>query len=82
MSVDGTPISRTDLARIQAEEQLHSAQQRKAVRVVASTARDVDDARMLLSILGFDAATVSAARTELTPSPKPVPKGARRGRAA
>ena len=34
MSIDGTPISEADLARIEAEEKLHSQQQRSAVRVV------------------------------------------------
>ncbi len=61
MSVDGTPISRTDLARIQAEEELHADQQRRAVRVVAVASTDVDDCRMLISILGLDAAVASAA---------------------
>jgi hypothetical protein len=64
MSVDGTPISQADLARIQAEEKLHSDQQRRAVRVVAATAHDADDCRLLLSILGLDTSTVSAARSE------------------
>jgi triosephosphate isomerase len=68
LSIDGTPISEADLARIEAEEKLHSQQQRSAVRVVASGAVDADDCRMLLSILGLDGATVAAARAEVARS--------------
>lgn len=71
LSVDGTPISQADMARIEAEEALHSEQQRKAVRVVAAAATDVDDARMLLSILGLGDDVVSSARSELTPAVTP-----------
>jgi hypothetical protein len=80
MSVDGTPISQADLARIEAEEQLHSEQQRRAVRVVAATAHDADDCRMLLSILGLDTSIVTAARSE-HPAPAVV-KRPRKRRAA
>lgn len=65
MSVDGTPISQADLARIEAEEKLHAEQQRRAVQVVAAAAHDVDDARMLLSVLGLGTEVVKAARLEL-----------------
>ncbi|WP_375481880.1 hypothetical protein [uncultured Jatrophihabitans sp.] len=65
MSVDGTPISQADMARIEAEEVLHSEQQRRAVRVVAAAATDVDDARMLLSILGLGDEVVTSARAEM-----------------
>lgn len=64
MSVDGTPISETDLARIHAEEALHAEQQRKAVRVVASAAADADDCRTLLSMLGLEDDIVMAARQD------------------
>lgn len=71
MSVDGTPISEADMARIEAEEKLHAEQQRKAVRVVAGSALDVDDCRTLLSVLGLDREVVVAARTEMgTPAGK------------
>jgi hypothetical protein len=63
MSVDGTPISEADVARIEADEKLHAEQQRNAVRVVASTARDAEDCRLLLSALGLDREIVLAART-------------------
>jgi hypothetical protein len=66
MSVDGTPISEADLARIEAEEKLHGEQQRKAVRVVAGSALDADDCRTLLSILGLSADVALAARGERT----------------
>ncbi len=65
MSIDGTPISEADLARIEAEEKLHAEQQRSAVRVVAASAVDADDCRTLLSILGLDRETVVAARAQL-----------------
>ena len=80
MSIDGTPISEADLARIEAEEKLHSQQQRSAVRVVAASALDADDCRTLLSVLGLDPAVVAAARAEMGhPAP---PKRPRRHRAA
>jgi hypothetical protein len=63
MSIDGTPISQADLARIAAEEQLHADQQRSAVRVVAASSLDADDCRTLLSILGLDGDIVASART-------------------
>lgn len=69
MSVDGTPISHTDMARIEAEEKLHAEQQRKAVRVVAGSALDAVDCRTLLSILGLNHDVVMAARGERTRPP-------------
>jgi len=80
MSIDGTPISEADLARIEAEEKLHSQQQRSAVRVVAASALDADDCRTLLSILGLDTKTVEEARAEMKQSVPP--KRPRRRRAA
>ena len=88
LSVDGTPISQADLARIEAEESLHSEQQRKAVRVVAAAATDVDDARMLLAILGLGDEAITNARAELTSADEESgaavvePKRPRRRRAA
>lgn len=79
-SIDGTPISATDLARIEAEETLHAKQQRAAVRVVASASLDLEDCRMLLSILGLEGEPVEQARAELASAP--APKGARKRRAA
>lgn len=64
MSLDGTPISQTDLDRMAAEERLHAERQRMAVRVVAGGALNVDDARTLLDMLGLDAQIVAAARQE------------------
>ncbi|MEO9139724.1 MAG: hypothetical protein ABI345_11725 [Jatrophihabitans sp.] len=72
MSVDGTPISQTDVARIQAEEKLHAQQQRSAAKVVAASALDVTDARMLLSILGLSDEVVLAARGEMSLDVAPV----------
>jgi hypothetical protein len=65
MSIDGTPISEADLARIEAEEKLHADQQRQAVRVVAASALDAADCRTLLSILGLEEEIVASARATL-----------------
>jgi hypothetical protein len=78
MSIDGTPISEADLARIAAEEQLHADQQCAAVRVVAASAVDADDCRLLLSVLGLDKEIVTSARAQLG---RPA-KRARKRRAA
>ena len=80
MSIDGTPISEADVARIEAEEKLHSDQQRRAVRVVAASSMDADDCRMLLSVLGLDAQVVTDARAEMRSAAPP--KRSRRRRAA
>jgi hypothetical protein len=74
LSIDGTPISEADLARIEAEEKLHAQQQRSAVRVVAAGALDADDCRTLLSILGLDGTVVAAARAEVGVSPTKRPR--------
>ena len=62
MSVDGTPISEADLARIEAEEKLHAEQKRKTVLVVAGCALDADDCSTLLAMLGLDRNIVESAR--------------------
>ncbi len=74
-AIDGTPISRADLARIAAEEAMHVQQQRNAVVVVAGCARDAADCRSLLAMLGLRDEVVSQARTQLTSAPKRPPKG-------
>ena len=61
LSVDGSPISEADLHRLEAEEAMHSEWQRRAARVIAGSAKDVQDCRLLLDILGLDRATVAAA---------------------
>jgi hypothetical protein len=77
LSVDGTPISQTDLARIEAEEKLNEDLQRKTVRVIAGAARDADDCRTLLEMLGIDSSVVLAARgTGTPPRGKPARKPA------
>ncbi|MDQ2748597.1 MAG: hypothetical protein M3Y44_03545 [Actinomycetota bacterium] len=88
MAIDGTPISATDVARMEAEEVLHAEWQRKAVLVVAASAADAHDCRLLLSILGLDAEVVADARrtaaAELaaTPATPAKPVGKRRQHAA
>jgi hypothetical protein len=69
MSIDGTPISEADVARMEADEALHAEWQRKAVRVVAGSSIDADDCRLLLSILGLDREIIASARGESAPRP-------------
>jgi hypothetical protein len=76
MSIDGTPISRADVARMEAEEALHAEWQRKAVRVIAASSTDVEDCRQLLAMLGLGAQVVADARTSVTPHRAPARKGA------
>ncbi len=78
MSGEGTIISDTDRARIEAEDQLHAKEQSGAVRIVAASSLDVEDCRMLLSMLGLGPEAVAAARAQLAAPPK----GGRKGRAA
>ena len=81
MSVDGTPISEADLARIEAEEKLHAEQKRKTVLVVAGCAHDADDCRTLLDMLGLDRATIASARGKAA-ARRPAAKRSRRRSAA
>lgn len=81
MSIDGTPISEADLARIEAEERLHAEQQRSAVRVVAAGALDAGDCRELLAMLGLDRDVAAAARAEMVPR-RPAKRARRRTAAA
>jgi hypothetical protein len=76
-SMDGTPISDTDRARIAAEDELHSDQRRMAVRVVAGAALNADDCRMLLSMLGIDGDIAAAARPRNSGAPS-APKRSRK----
>ena len=82
LSIDGTPISEADLARIEAEEKLHAEQQRKAVRVVAARALDAGDCRSLLSMLGLGKEVVLAARGVPAAPARPAGKRSRRRSAA
>lgn len=74
-SIDGTPISSADLARIAAEEAMHVEQQRNAVVVVAGCSQDAADCRTLLAMLGFSDEVVMQARAQLGPDPKSAGKG-------
>jgi hypothetical protein len=62
LATETTTISQADLDRIEAEQKLHSEQQRRAAVVVSGSARDADDARMLLDMLGLDHDVLVAAR--------------------
>ena len=66
-SIDGTPISSTDLARIAAEEAMHVEQQRNAVVVVAGGCPRRRDCRTLLAMLGLADEVVPQARAQLRP---------------
>lgn len=57
-------MSDADLARIAAEEALHAQWQQRAARVIAASARDLADCRMLLDVLGLDESILVAARGE------------------
>lgn len=76
-ATDTTPISQADRLRIEAEERLHAEHQRKTARVVAASAHDAADCRLLLDILGLDDSVVAAARSE-----RHAPAARRRRRAA
>lgn len=80
LSMDGTPISQADIARMQEEERLHAQRQRQAARVIAAAAHDAEDCRTLLDMLGLDHEVVVAARKERGPSSPTTPR--RRSRAA
>jgi hypothetical protein len=82
MAIDGTPISANDVARMEAEEVLHSEWQRKAVLVVAGSSVDADDCRLLLSILGLDVDIVADARRRAAVANPTKPPRKRRPRAA
>lgn len=82
MAIDGTPISATDVARMEAEDELHADWQRKAVRVVAGSALDADDCRLLLSILGLDADIIADARRSAIAAAEHKPVGTRPPQAA
>lgn len=91
MSIDGTPISRADVARMEAEEALHAEWQRKAARVIAASSTDVEDCRELLSMLGLGmqvvrdargSAASTRAKTARKTATKPARKTARRTKAA
>ncbi|MEO6885255.1 MAG: hypothetical protein ABI232_03070 [Jatrophihabitantaceae bacterium] len=77
-SSESTLISASDTARMAAEQKMHDEWNRRTVRVVASAARDVDDCRMLLSILGLSEDIARAARTR---QPNSSPKKSARPRA-
>jgi hypothetical protein len=64
-STESTTLSDSEAARLASVEALHAEWARRAVRVIASSAHDGADARLLLSILGLDHDVVVAARTEL-----------------
>ena len=62
MSIDGTLVSETDIARMHAEEALHAQWQCKAARVVAASSLNLSDCRELLAMLGLGPEVVAQAR--------------------
>jgi hypothetical protein len=77
-SIDGTPISQADVARMEADEALHAEWQRKAVRVVAATAHDAAECRELLAMLGLGTQVVVEARNSLAARGATAAKSTRR----
>ncbi len=71
-SIDGSLISEADVARMEAEEALHAAWQRRAALVVAASSLSVADCRDLLAMLGLDGEVLASARNDL--GTKPVRK--------
>jgi hypothetical protein len=69
---DGSPISQNDLDRMAEEERLFAVRQQQVARVVAGASEDVDDARMLLDMLGLSPEVVAAARRP-RPAASPTP---------
>jgi hypothetical protein len=67
---------------MEAEEVLHAEWQRKAVFVVAGSAVDADDCRLLLDILGLDADVVADARRTAAGADAGKPVRKRSARAA
>ena len=82
MAIDGTSISASDVARMQAEEILHAEWQRKAVLVVAGSAAGVADCRLLLDILGLGLDVVADARHHAAGAGQAEPAGKGRAHAA
>ena len=60
-ATDTIQVSEADLERIAAEERLHAEHRSRTAVVIASAARDAEDCRLLLDILGIDHTTVVAA---------------------
>jgi len=60
---DSSPVSDAELARVAAEEKLHAEHRSRTALVIAASARDADDCRLLLDILGLDSDAVAAARS-------------------
>lgn len=82
MSVDGTPISEADLARIEAEEKLHADQKRRTVLIVAGCSLDADDCTTLLDMLGLEHEIVASARDKGASGRRTAGKRPRRRSAA
>ena len=59
-------VSEHEVARSLVEAQHHADQRRATVRVIAGAARGLDDARMLLDMLGLGQADIRAARPVAT----------------
>jgi cyanate lyase len=55
-------VSDHETARAQIEAEQHAEERRCAALVIASAARDTDDARTLLDMLGLDLDDIRAAR--------------------
>ena len=74
-ATDTVQVSDADLERIAAEERLQAEHRSRTALVIASAARDADDCRLLLDILGIDNSTVAVALS-IAHAPKPARKPA------
>lgn len=81
-SSESTLISATDAARMAAEQRMHDEWNRRTVRVVASAARDAEDCRMLLSILGLSDEVAQAVEAGRQPEAATKKSGKPRAHAA
>jgi hypothetical protein len=76
-ATDTIQVSHADLERIAAEEQLHAEHRTRTALVIASAARDAEDCRLLLDILGLDTSEIAAA-LEIAHRPKVAATPARK----
>ena len=64
-SVSDSRLSDAESARMEAESALHAANRRKAVRAVAGSSENLEEARMMFEMLGIQEAELVAARAEI-----------------
>jgi hypothetical protein len=80
-TTDTAQVSEADRVRIAAEEKLQAEHRSRTALVIASAARDTQDCRLLLDILGLDNSAVAEALA-IAHTPARTKPAARRRRAA